>query len=121
MQVLYRWCLTKENTDEIISNFQDDKDFIQQDHKHFYTLLEHVLENQEQVDQLVTSCSERSLIRIGPIEQVLIRSAISEMQCYVDTDKTIIIAEAVRLAKKYGEEESHRFVNGVLDQVKDKL
>lgn len=121
MQVLYRWCLTSEDPQKITLDFKNDEDFADIDQKHFSTLVQQCVQQKKETERLVETCIEFPLSEVDPIEQVLIRSAISEIACFQETDKAVIISEAVRLAKKFGSEEGYRFVNGVLDKLKDKL
>ncbi|MEO8946139.1 MAG: transcription antitermination factor NusB [Gemmatimonadaceae bacterium] len=54
------------------------------------------------------------LSRIGAIERSVLRLAIAEL-LQGTTPPRVVIKEAVRLAERYGSEQSARFVNGVLD------
>ncbi|UNE35152.1 transcription antitermination factor NusB [Vermiphilus pyriformis] len=56
--------------------------------------------------------------RIGTITKLILRMAFWEMK-NLDTPRSIVINEAIELSKAFGEKDSHRFINGVLDQ-KDK-
>ena len=64
---------------------------------------------------------ERSLDELDPIERALLRIGTYELMERIDVPYKVVINEAVNLAKKFGASESHRFVNGVLDQVAHKL
>lgn len=55
------------------------------------------------------------LERMAVVDRNILRMALYEMLNYNDTPVNVIINEAVELAKKFGEEESGKFVNGVLD------
>ncbi len=58
--------------------------------------------------------------RLVRIDRDLLRIAITEI-CYLGTPERIAINEAVELAKTYGDEEGHRFINGVLRRVVEQL
>lgn len=55
------------------------------------------------------------LERIGLPTRLILRMALWELQ-YVDTPSTIVINEAVELAKCFAELEAYKFINGVLDE-----
>ena len=52
--------------------------------------------------------------RLGKVELTLLRIALYEMRYDDDISDAIAINEAVELARKYGQEKSSEFVNGVL-------
>lgn len=54
--------------------------------------------------------------RLGSIEKAILLIAISEYQNY-DIPKAVVINEAVTLAKKYGDDESFKLINAVLDKI----
>lgn len=54
--------------------------------------------------------------RVGNIEKALLKASTYEI-LFQDTPAEIVINEAVELAKKYGDEKSHEFINGVLAKV----
>ena len=58
--------------------------------------------------------------RIGCCTRLILRMALWEMQT-TTTPATIIINEAIELAKTFAEKDAHRFINGVLDQAIKKL
>jgi N utilization substance protein B len=54
--------------------------------------------------------------RIGVCTKLILRFALWELK-YTDTDPSIIINEAVELAKCFAEHDAFRFINGILDRV----
>lgn len=54
--------------------------------------------------------------RLNIVEQAILLETVSEMKLQLN-DKPIIIDEAVIFAKKYCDEESYKFINGVLDSI----
>src|SRR5437763_8961001 len=59
--------------------------------------------------------------RIAAVDRNVLRLAIYEMLFREDIPPVVSINEAIELAKKFGGAESGRFVNGILDRVKDDL
>lgn len=78
-----------------------------------------VLANQEELDQLwVPFAQDWSLERIYNIDRILFRIALFEMyKAKEQLSPGIAINEAVELAKEFGEDESPRFINGILGSV----
>ena len=54
--------------------------------------------------------------RVSMVDKAILRLAIYEMM-YEDLEDLIIINEAVEIIKQFGEEESYKFVNGILDAI----
>ena len=75
-------------------------------------------ENLREVDALIGSESENWRIgRIGKVDFAVIRTAILEIMYMEDIPDSVAINEAVNIAKKYGTNDSGRFVNGILGRV----
>ncbi|MBC2855987.1 MAG: transcription antitermination factor NusB [Cetobacterium sp.] len=72
--------------------------------------------NDEVMAVLEDNISGWTFERVGNIEKALLKVSTYEI-LFEDTPAEIIINEAVELAKKYGDEKSHEFVNGVLAKV----
>jgi len=81
-------------------------------------LAETVLEHQDEVDDLIRASAEKwPLERLAAVDRSIMRLATTEMLHGRDVPPSVAINEAVELAKKYGTEDSGRFVNGVLGAV----
>lgn len=80
-----------------------------------------VYENVEVIDTLIEGASDKwSIDRIAKIELAILRVAINDMK-FDEVPMQVAINEAVELSKKYGEDQSSKFVNGVLGQIAKKL
>ena len=70
---------------------------------------------QADIDQEIASRSQtRELTRIPVLVRSILRLAMYEMNYLKDTPSSVIINEAVELAKRFGEEGDSRFINGLL-------
>jgi transcription antitermination protein NusB len=80
------------------------------------TLVRGALDNQEKIDDLIRSQADNwRLERMPAVDRNILRLAIYEMMFEKDTPKLVVLDEAIELAKKFGSEQSGRFVNGLLD------
>ena len=80
------------------------------------TLVEGSLEHQEDIDRLIRSQADNwRLERMPVVDRNVLRLAIYEMLHHADVPKLVVLDEAIELAKRYGSEQSGRFVNGLLD------
>lgn len=79
-------------------------------------LMQRILENKEKIDLLI----DQKLIgwkleRLMTVDRNLLRMGIAES--YFNPQKAVIIDDIVRIAKKYGGEESYKIINALLDKV----
>ncbi len=81
-------------------------------------LVEGTLQNCTAIDELIREYAENwRLERMPTIDRNILRLAIYEMLHESSVPKVVIVDEAIELAKKFGSENSGRFVNGLLDGV----
>ena len=79
-------------------------------------LVRGTLDNQEKIDDLIRSQADNwRLERMPAVDRNILRLAIYEMMYEMETPKLVVLDEAIELAKKFGSEQSGRFVNGLLD------
>ncbi len=110
LQSLYEIDLGGSDAKEILK----DKE-MQKRYPHFKDLLIGVTESMSNLDNLLQQLMDRDLLGLDPIERNALRLAIYEM-LNSDIDKPIIINESIRLTKKYGAVDGHKYVNAVLDK-----
>lgn len=79
-------------------------------------LVQGTVDQREKIDDLIRSQADNwRLERMPPVDRNILRLAIYEMMFEKDTPKLVVLDEAIELAKKFGSEQSGRFVNGLLD------
>ena len=84
------------------------------------SLFDGTIEHLETIDENIKKhLKEWDFSRIGDMERAILRLGAYEM-LYSKVDKAIIINEAIELSKTFGNENSPRFVNGVLDALAPK-
>jgi len=73
-------------------------------------------EHQEEIDELIARQADNwRLERMPIVDRNVLRMAVYELLFSDDTPELVVVDEAIELAKKYGSEQSGRFVNGLLD------
>jgi N utilization substance protein B len=81
-------------------------------------LAEGVWEHRAEIDARIAEASANWAVdRIAAIDRSILRLATFEMMHVPDTPPKVVLNEAVELARRFGGEDSPRFVNGVLDQI----
>jgi len=88
------------------------KEFAQQ-------LIAGVIEHADDIDRRISRYAENYQIsRMLAVDRNILRLAIYEMNFAKDVPPVVAINEAIEIAKKFGADESSRFINGILDRAK---
>ncbi|HEY9707735.1 MAG TPA: transcription antitermination factor NusB [Oculatellaceae cyanobacterium] len=76
---------------------------------------------QAEIDGILTEAlQDWQLKRLPRIDRDILRIAVAEMS-FLGLPERVAINEAVELAKRYSDDEGHRFINGVLRRVSDRI
>ena len=121
LQALYQWTLSGASATEIEAEFRVDNDFQHTDGEYFSAVLKGVVGDVEALEALFEPCLDRRLDDLDPIERNLLRLGTFELRDRIDVPYKVVINEAVSLAKKFGATDSHRYINGVLDEIAKEL
>jgi N utilization substance protein B len=122
VQALYQWHMANASLAEIEAEFHTDYDFRQVDGEYFHALLHEVPAQLDELEALFEPFMvERTLDELGPVERAVLRMGTFELKDRLDVPYKVVINEAVNLARKFGATDSHKFINGVLDQAARQL
>jgi N utilization substance protein B len=81
-----------------------------------------VVEQKAEIDPLIIENLEKwSLDRLATVDRNLLRMAAFELKYSEDIPDNVILDEAIEIAKIYGDDQSSKFINGVLSNIKEKL
>jgi N utilization substance protein B len=64
---------------------------------------------------------DRDIARVDPVERAILRLGAYELIAHPETPYRVVINEMVELAKTFGAEQGHRYINGVLDKLARQL
>ena len=117
MQGLYEWQLSGNAPQDILVNYHQQHDLSKVDRDYFQELLLNVPKQLQELDQTLSPYLSRPIGEIDPIELAILRLATYEFIHRLDVPYRVVINEAVELAKTFGGEAGHKFVNGTLDKV----
>ncbi|AIU87662.1 transcription antitermination factor NusB [Pectobacterium brasiliense] len=116
VQALYSWQLSKNDIADVEHQFLSEQDVKDVDITYFRELLAGVATQAEKLDQLMAPFLSRQIEELGQVEKAILRLAMFELSKREDVPYKVAINEAIELAKIFGAEDSHKFVNGVLDK-----
>ena len=115
LQALYQWQLSGEDLDWIKQHYLEEQGVSSGDEAYFLELLYQIPAEVEQLDETYRKFMTHTEDRLDPIECNILRIATYEFLHHLEIPYKVVINEAVKLAKTYGADEGHKFVNGVLD------
>jgi N utilization substance protein B len=76
------------------------------------------VKNQDEIDSRLDKCADNWTVkRINRVDLAVLRLSTAELLFMKDTPTPVVINEAVNMAKKYGIDDSGKFVNGVLGAI----
>ena len=117
MQALYQWQMSGEDLDWIRDMYLEEQGVASGDEEYFLELLYQVPNNLEAIERAFHAHVEGREDHLDPIETSILRIATYELMFRLEIPYRAIINEAVNLARSYGADDGHKFVNGVLDPV----
>lgn len=121
MQALYQWDLSGTGLHDIRGQFLESEDIARVDKDYFVLLFNQVTKDVEDIDNNLVGYLDRPVGQLDPVERAILRIATWELLNQSDVPYRVVINEAVQLAKKFGAEQGHSYVNGVLDKLAQKL
>lgn len=116
LQALYQWHLTGMEVGKILGQFREEQDFSNVDTELFATLVRKVSNTQEDLDTKIEPFLDRPINQLDVIEHVILSIGAYELLYSIEVPHQVVIDEAVNLAKMFGAEQGHSFINGVLDK-----
>ena len=119
LQILYQHEMNPMALEEIIESYWGENPGMPKDTREFAeTLVRGSLEQVEAIDAIISHATENwQLERMAVIDRNILRFATYELLYLGDIPPKVTINEAVNIAKKFSQEESGKFVNGVLDKI----
>lgn len=121
LKILYSVDISKEPIEASLKDFwskpeglceEDVRDFAEK-------LVEGTREHIKHIDQIVSQYADNwNINRMAVIDRNILRMAVFELLYLEEVPPNVSINEAIELAKKYGDIDSGKFVNGVLDKIK---
>jgi N utilization substance protein B len=116
VQATYSWQVSQNPVKEIEVNFIAENSKRRFDIEYFQLLLRGVIANVIEIDAVISPYVDRPLDDIDQVEKAILRVAVFELKDCADVPYRVVINEAIELAKSFAADDSHKFVNGVLDK-----
>ena len=120
-QALYTWQMAGQDLADIESEYRLDHDMAKIDGEYFHELLHKVPACIDELDEHITPLLDRGIEEVDGVERAILRLGCYELAHRLDVPYRVVINESVKLAKTFGADQSHKYINGILDGVAKKL
>ena len=121
--MLFQWDVTHDDIEQVIATF-----FQNQPHEvpaivtFARQLVSGTVAHVEQIDELIRRHAENwRLDRMAIVDRNILRVSVQEFLYDRETPKTVVINEAIEIARRFSAQESPQFINGILDSIKKEL
>ncbi|AHG77259.1 transcription antitermination factor NusB [Mannheimia varigena] len=117
VQAIYSWYISKNTVEEVELAFITDQDMKGVDMPYFRKLFRGVVDNVEAIDEILRPYLDRAEDDIDPIERSILRLSGYELKFEDDVPFRVVINEGIEVAKVFGSDDSHKYINGILDKL----
>jgi N utilization substance protein B len=121
VQAVYQWQMADSDLLRIEADFLASGSLEKADVEFFRELLRATLSGTGELDELISPLLDRSLSSLDQIELAVLRLGAMELKSRIDIPYRVVISEYVELARTFGAEDGHKYVNGVLDKLASAL
>lgn len=120
LQLVYQMGITGDNAQNVFEMFMEDEEISKNnlDLEYIKTSLVGIAENKEVIEEKISAqLVNWKINRIAKVNLAILKVAVYEMMHKEDIPAKVSINEAIELCKKFSEEKSISFINGVLDKI----
>ncbi len=117
VQALYQWHMTQVPISDVITEFENERSKMKKvDIDYFRDLLHGTTEKMTTLDDQLAPLLDRPVNELDPVERAVLHIGVYELLFRPELPWRVVINESVELAKMFGAEQSHKFINGVIDK-----
>ncbi|CCE24581.1 transcription antitermination factor NusB [Methylotuvimicrobium alcaliphilum] len=117
VQALYQWQMTGQNLSAIEMQFLEEERLRDAQKSYFNELFHGIPKSLDVIDETLMQFVDRPVEAIDPVERAILRIGVYELMNRLDMPYRVVLNESINLAKCFGADGSHRYVNGILDKV----
>ena len=117
LQAIYQWQMTAQELEIIVAQFREEKSWRSIDEDLFSSHLFGVATNVAMLDDHLQPILDRPVAQLDGVERAILRMGAFELTHRQDIPWRVVINECVELAREFGAEQSHKYVNGILDKL----
>lgn len=118
VQAIYQWQMARSPMSDVINEFVLERSEIKKaDTDYFRELLQGTAGRIAEIEEELTPHLDRPLAELDPVERAILLLGTYELLCRPELPWRVVVNESVELAKMFGAEQSHTYINGVMDKV----
>ena len=117
LQALYQWSMTGQDLYEIEAQFRAANSMERVDTDYFCNILYGVPKHLETLETGIIAYLDRPIKDLNPVELSVMRLGAFELWHCLEIPYRVVLDESVSLAKEFGSQDGHRYVNGILNKV----
>lgn len=122
IQFLFMMDFNPEPMDILLKDFWEEKEPLEREKKYAEEIIKGVVQHKSELDDRLSQYAKHwDSERMGAVDRAVMRVALFEMLYRDDVPPVVSINEAVHFAKDFSSFQSGRFVNGVLDRIRQEL
>lgn len=121
VQALYQWQMAGQSLSEIERQFLEEERLKDAQKSYFVELFYGVPKNLNEIDQALSEFVDRPVDTIDPVERAILRIGVYELLYRLNMPYRVVLNEGINLAKDFGADGSHKYVNGILDKVAQQI
>jgi transcription antitermination protein NusB len=116
LQAVYAWQMSGGLVEQVIAQFAHEQAHEIADLEYFDDLVRGVVKHRASLDEALVGYLDRPVEEVDPIERAVLRLSAYELIHRPDVPYRVVLNEAIEIAKRFGSEHGHTYVNGVLDK-----
>ena len=122
LQMLFQRDITHDSIEQIAATYWDSQDEPEENRVFADSLAAGTINHVEQLDALIGRHAENwRLDRMAVVDRNLLRLATYEFLYDAETPKSVVINEAIEIARRFSAQESPQFINGILDSIRKEV
>jgi N utilization substance protein B len=122
MKLIFQQQFNNElSSEDLLGSLQDSR-IDNENYRYLSSVIDGIKENVEKIDDIIVANTKGwALNRLPRIDLSILRVALYEMLFMEDIPIKVSINEAVEMAKRYGTDNSPKFINGILGEINNKI
>jgi len=117
LQALYQLELSGAEASTVRAEIIERQEMSLVDQDYFISLFNTVSHDPDAIDKLLMPALDRPVEELDPIERCILRISTCEFVHHIEIPARVVINEAIEITKRFGADQGHKYVNGVLDKL----
>jgi len=121
VQALYQKQIAGHDCRELLSQFHEQVAYERVDQAFFDEALREICRDQAGLEATIADIADRPVGQLDPVELAILLVGVHELRDRIDVPYRVVINESVNLARRFGAEDGHKYINACLDRAAQAL